>query len=157
MRGATPYRTPIHLQRPYFNPRSPCGERQATLARLRSRLQFQPTLPMRGATLLVCTLCMLPKNFNPRSPCGERRGHGWSARYRGRISTHAPHAGSDLVSRHEVIRNIISTHAPHAGSDIRLFAWVSYSVVFQPTLPMRGATATYCVAHYIFTRYSQIS
>ena len=35
---------------------------------------------------------------------------------------------------------MISTHAPHAGSDLHVS--VSYTVVilFQPTLPMRGAT-----------------
>ena len=34
-----------------FNPRSPCGERQALLAEDSQLLQFQPTLPLRGATM----------------------------------------------------------------------------------------------------------
>ena len=35
---------------PYFNPRSPCGERR-----------------------LYCRFLQAVWNFNPRSPCGERR------------------------------------------------------------------------------------
>ena len=55
-----------------FNPRSPCGERPKT-GRLRLLLaEFQPTLPMRGATDWNSTV---PKII--------------------RVSTHAPHAGSD--------------------------------------------------------------
>ena len=60
---------------PYFNPRSPCGERP-TLHSTRTRpARFQSTLPMRGATC-------------------------WPgvSRYRGVISIHAPHAGSDWIN-----------------------------------------------------------
>ena len=35
--------------------------------------EFQPTLPMRGATLTTSITRYRQGNFNPRSPCGERR------------------------------------------------------------------------------------
>ena len=35
----------------YFNPRSPCGERHVTHGLYRALMEFQSTLPMRGATL----------------------------------------------------------------------------------------------------------
>ena len=82
----------------YFNPRSPCGERHATVWDLTGVVVFQPTLPVRGATRRFLTLASHPKisthapragsdltirlcamrkaDFNPRSPCGERL-HGW--------------------------------------------------------------------------------
>ena len=78
----------------YFNPRSPCGERQAVKrAQGGSGLisihaprvgsdssplpgapelgEFQSTLPVWGATRSPGSQCAA--NFNPRSPCGERQ------------------------------------------------------------------------------------
>ena len=101
----------------HFNPRAPCGARHfgfvgqsrnviSTHAPLAGRdnyspeaalheIEFQPTRPLRGATLLlfVCDVCGRPisthaplagrdsalvrhestrRNFNPRAPCGAR-------------------------------------------------------------------------------------
>ena len=71
--GFNPYRpNRLHFL-PYFNPRSPCGERLAvTYGNHDQRLQFQSTLPVRGATTDSIT--------------------GWETV---RISIHAPRAGSD--------------------------------------------------------------
>ena len=60
----------------YFNPRSPCGERQQGPNALIKALKFQSTLPMRGAT--------------------ARRQYDTD---KAMISIHAPHAGSDCNSR----------------------------------------------------------
>ena len=84
----------IHLMT-CFNPRSPCGERRFGWGGNRAAVEFQPTLPLRGATnskMLVLHLvpvsthaplagsdqvefCITKatEGFNPRSPCGERR------------------------------------------------------------------------------------
>ncbi len=35
---------------------------------------------------------------------------------------------------------VISIHAPHAGSDVATVCWRSGKMIFQSTLPMRGAT-----------------
>ncbi len=74
MRGATLTRSSIDLVRSYFNPRSPCGERLDSISRAKNPTTFQPTLPMRGAT----------RRIKPR-------------RHQNEISTHAPHAGSDIT------------------------------------------------------------
>ena len=108
-----------------FNPRSPCGERQVHLIPPLQHLQFQSTLPVRGATdqtvkvinrlkisihapragsdvkvsfpeFLVCY-------FNPRSPCGERRFDGGYNLVIVLISIHAPRAGSDAPSFRGVV------------------------------------------------------
>ena len=57
----------------YFNPRSPCGERLAVTPILQSRLRFQSTLPVWGATAPMLLLLITQK-----------------------ISIHAPRVGSDL-------------------------------------------------------------
>ena len=38
---------------PYFNPRSPCGERPSAARKWTQNRRFQPTLPVRGATILT--------------------------------------------------------------------------------------------------------
>ena len=78
-----------------FNPRAPCGARPhgsqpckmsltfqptrplrgATLSVFspeRSK-RFQPTRPLRGATLRFIVVCGIKKYFNPRAPCGARQ------------------------------------------------------------------------------------
>ena len=62
------------LQASHFNPRSPCGERQKLFMDPRAAYLFQPTLPVRGATIQFMAYS---KPF-------------W-------ISTHAPRAGSDII------------------------------------------------------------
>ena len=79
--------------------------------------EFQPTLPVRGAT-----------------------GEWEEAKHMPKISTHAPRAGSDLgLPLHQKYLQI-STHAPRAGSDISLTTQLKSPKGFQPTLPVRGAT-----------------
>ena len=79
---------------------------------------FQPTRPLRGATdcavFAACTYL---------------------------ISTHAPLAGRDAdhVAVHLDLR--ISTHAPLAGRDAAVDDFTLPSIEFQPTRPLRGATA----------------
>ena len=80
---------------------------------------FQPTLPARGAT---CPARCPPDSgwyFNPRSPHGERRANLQGYNFNRRISTHAPRTGSDGTSH------------------MMVFA----TILFQPTLPARGATS----------------
>ena len=64
--------TPSLPGRTYFNPRSPCGERQLANATAALNRIFQPTLPVRGATRRRTGRFWLLTHFNPRSPCGER-------------------------------------------------------------------------------------
>ena len=103
-----------------------------------------------------------PPCFNPRSPCGERPGCMGVGRDV-LVSTHAPLAGSDMRSGFFIVERIsVSTHAPLAGSDpFAALLWrvtprfnprspcgerqPSFAVspgdgMFQPTLPLRGAT-----------------
>ena len=50
LRGATWAMPPIRFLLPYFNPRSPYGERRLPFLMRSSGTLFQSTLPLRGAT-----------------------------------------------------------------------------------------------------------
>ena len=56
----------------HFNPRAPCGARLQTLHPLTTGSKFQPTRSLRGATIQVKKIIIIPINFNPRAPCGAR-------------------------------------------------------------------------------------
>ena len=146
----------------HFNPRSPRGERPKRSSFQTSTYLFQPTLPARGATALLIGNPIALVHFNPRSPRGERpslstgtysralfqptlpaRGATTVCRCRtafASISTHAPREGSDASRIKFCACRSISTHAPREGSDPALLRMASRVVLFQPTLPVRGAT-----------------
>ena len=58
-----------------FNPRAPCGARLLWIGSEIRFLSFQPTRPLRGATLGQRQLYRdgAERNFNPRAPCGARQ------------------------------------------------------------------------------------
>ena len=108
----------ISLSLVNFNPRAPCGARPA------------PTCSMTSWA-----------NFNPRAPCGARHCCMRAACWLLRISTHAPLAGRDLCFGVALEIRFISTHAPLAGRDAAGPAMGIIGNLFQPTRPLRGATA----------------
>ena len=103
--------------------------------------QFQPTLPLRGATFVQVGYRCRCFCFNPRSPCGERRQRQTCSLMTGGFNPRSPcgerlwlsrppcrrrcfnprspcgerHGGLGSASR----RVVVSTHAPLAGSDLR--------------------------------------
>ena len=79
--------------------------------------EFQSTLPVRGATQV---------------PLLVPRHHA--------ISIHAPREGSDQPRRSARLLSDISIHAPPEGSDAGPFCGAGRQLVFQSTLPVRGAT-----------------
>ena len=100
-----------------FNPRSPCGERPNPTAVAPMFAEFQPTLPLRGATA-VPDQPGATSLFQPTLPL---RGA----------------TGSPCLMVHALD---VSTHAPLAGSDL-LFGAIDDFFEFQPTLPLRGVLA----------------
>ena len=137
--GSDPRTRPSSTRTTYFNPRSPCGERPDAESTSLSTSPFQSTLPLRGATSatnLWHHACMISIHappagsdcfgvsglalfvyFNPRSPCGERRG-----------TRAVRHRFQDFNPR-----------SPCGERPVRECA-LSVVVLFQSTLPLRGAT-----------------
>ena len=100
-----------------FNPRSPRGERREP----RQKRRRQP-------------------DFNPRSPRGERRWQIKRTLIMIDISIHAPREGSDNYDVVAQSDTEISIHAPREGSDATFAPLTASVVIFQSTLPARGAT-----------------
>ena len=157
-RGATPLETFAALTTPYFNPRSPHGERQQRLEVRRRQNNFNPRSPHgeRPETLMSCSSATWnfnprsphgerqsntpattqARHFNPRSPHGERRHVFEQVEARCLISTHAPRTGSDqecLVLRLDFVA--ISTHAPRTGSDRKTGRRLHTAAHFNPRSP----------------------
>ena len=157
MRGATrQVQTSGHLQF-YFNPRSPCGERQVKRWCFSMGGSISIHAPHAGSDYHSFHQRAMYWNFNPRSPCGERPGNPvWLSA--AMISIHAPHAGSDtsfsktntfvggfqstLPMRGATSKTsglcglfAISIHAPHAGSDCPGFSNIGFNQYFNPRSP----------------------
>ena len=103
-----------------FNPRSPRGERPFFLLFVSRLSHFNPRSPRGERPWRLNTLPRLRLNFNPRSPRGERR----------------------QSNVHTGLFRFISIHAPREGSDYRFSVGSNSDVLFQSTLPARGATFT---------------
>ena len=85
--------------------------------RSRIFLSFQPTRPLRGATLLTLIRFASLLYFNPRAPCGAR------------------------PTRHPLIFNLITFQPTRPLRGATGLTGLRYgSLVFQPTRPLRGAT-----------------
>ncbi len=98
-----------------FNPRSPCGERLSQFCGVVVCIPFQSTLPVRGATRAAMSG---PSAFlHPRSPCGERP-----------MSTLSLNSSLDFNPR-----------SP-CGERPRTWHTITPKQPFQSTLPVRGAT-----------------
>ena len=79
--------------------------------------QFQPTLPLRGATFVQVGYRCRCFCFNPRSPCGERRQRQTCSLMTGGFNPRSP-CGERPDDPTVVSRGVaVSTHAPLAGSD----------------------------------------
>ena len=118
-----------------FNPRSPCGERRFPCFDISLLQLFQPTLPMRGATLTRSSIDLVRSYFNPRSPCGERLDSISRAKNPTTFQPTLPMRGATRRIKPRRHQNEISTHAPHAGSDITGSAALHASQYFNPRSP----------------------
>ena len=122
-----------------FNPRSPCGERQASRLHQRGPHGFQSTLPVWGATSQN-RVFVTDDTFQSTLPVWGATRRSQGVRLRLDISIHAPRVGSDSApaATYEVI--MISIHAPRVGSDLQTAFEQDTVVEFQSTLPVWGAT-----------------
>ena len=134
LRGATIARGLVGSGLLGFNPRSPCGERPALPSVHMDTCQFQPTLPLRGATLLCSSKNQYTRSFNPRSPCGERHYVYEYARPHESFNPRSPCGERRQLARSSVLRRV-STHAPLAGSDFTFGFAVPATACFNPRSP----------------------
>ena len=103
---------------------------------------FQPTRPLRGATGGQGGILSLSPYFNPRAPCGARPDVERKPRLDAMISTHAPLAGRDCRPQ-PLLSPPFSYFNPRAPCGARQgdHPCPPQRAGFQPTRPLRGATA----------------
>ena len=111
----------LYVFRKNFNPRSPHGERHWKKSARNRQNHFNPRSP-HGERPGWCALAILPRYFNPRSPHGERR------------------IVALAISFHFIHFNPRSPHGERQGFKFRGID----DVIFQSTLPARGATKWRC-------------
>ena len=101
---------------------------------------FQPTLPLRGATRRQRCCGVWDFRFNPRSPCGERLDQVWPEypRLFGFQPT-LPLRGATVVETKVKTHRSFQPTLPLRGATPEA-RHDMLPVLFQPTLPLRGAT-----------------
>ncbi len=84
---------------------------------MRGSLRFQPTRPLRGATIGYAKSRTQRAYFNPRAPCGARRQGGRRMSINIKFQPTRPLRGATEVQLWISRLECISTHAPLAGRD----------------------------------------
>ena len=119
----------------------------------RAYTKFQPTLPMRGATILYSRTHRSSYSFNPRSPCGERPVAAPAAQQQQWFQPTLPMRGATSID-HQVRKvEEVSTHAPHAGSDFVFTCKNGNLNCFNPRSPCgerRSHTVQRLISHMRF-------
>ena len=152
----------------YFNPRSPCGERQHAKLSVgivnrisihAPRVGSDPTgahdayntgdisihAPRVGSDGMFSDLLIENDLFQSTLPVwGATRAYHIPGTDN-TISIHAPRVGSDEAFDALQITRSISIHAPRVGSDLSFFRTQRDTLRFQSTLPVWGATS---LVHY---------
>ena len=122
---------------------------------------FQSTLPARGATVVGVPCCCCVE-FQSTLPARGATLKDNKIKDMSLISIHAPRTGSDGALKYVIEHKMISIHAPRTGSDKRRHraghcgtyfnprsphgerrcsvGWFLTQLIFQSTLPARGAT-----------------
>ncbi len=102
-----------------FNPRTPCGVRRAGSSAISAFKDFNPRTPcgVRPAVSFLSPV-IITTYFNPRTPCGVRHWYLATVTVSPAISIHAPRVGCD--NKHYLFGVhffLISIHAPRVGCD----------------------------------------
>ena len=140
MRGATVVEVKAGEVVRDFNPRAPCGARPRGIEVPIVIERFQSTRPVRGATLLILFLALLPL-FQSTRPVRGATISTISNALGVAISIHAPRAGRDVFPIDQLKTCVpISIHAPRAGRDLCSLNIQLTITIFQSTRPVRGAT-----------------
>ena len=119
-----------------FNPRTPCGVRQAvTWSMTGAAKAISIHAPLAGCDSDRNTPSSADMHFNPRTPCGVRPAYIRMLIAQDAISIHAPLAGCDLFLLSSIEIGSISIHAPLAGCDSRPRRGIRASGNFNPRTP----------------------
>ena len=100
-----------------------------------SRMKFQSTRPVRGATTATSFPIRMYKNFNPRAPCGARPFQYRKNSPRSLFQSTRPVRGATWDKIAYEVYGDISIHAPRAGRDARFITATATPKNFNPRAP----------------------
>ena len=132
----------------HFNPRAPCGARQAMSSAFGLSHVFQSTRPLRGATSASGSTMRPTGNFNPRAPCGARRQSPQQSSARKHFNPRAPCGARPRRVHNYLAVWLFQSTRPLRGATDRLKVHFASSL-FQSTRPLRGATNGVAAARQI--------
>ena len=102
----------------HFNPRAPCGARQHVSNFIPEPIGFQPTRPLRGATVATACVFFSQKIISTHAPlAGRDHVSFYQSPWSGTFQPTRPLRGATLSNQHAENNSTISTHAPLAGRD----------------------------------------
>ena len=130
-----------------FNPRAPCGARPRARFPLSIFLLISTHAPLAGRDSQSLGATRNPAAFQPTRPLRGATLPSNQSNNRNNISTHAPLAGRDIMDWFGDTFFIISTHAPLAGRDWIIFISSLKNKNFNPRAPC-GARQQKCTNHY---------
>ena len=139
--GRDPARQNSPCPTPNFNPRAPCGARRTTPNITRATSYFNPRAPCGARLATKSTMATNPLHFNPRAPCGARPTTMSAYGIIVAISTHAPLAGRDRPPRRLCAGGSYFNPRAPCGARHSTEVFDHQTKRFQPTRPLRGATA----------------
>ena len=123
-----------------FQPTRPLRGATLCLRLLLISSRFQPTRPLRGATCSPAIRSTYVLHFNPRAPCGARLQVDPAAVKEIKFQPTRPLRGATvLVSCRLVCLNNFNPRAP-CGARLARYLVMVNKAGFQPTRPLRGAT-----------------
>ena len=133
---------PYQITRPYFNPRSPRGERRGSEFHKIILSYFNPRSP-RGERRVSRGCCVtVSVEFQPTLPSRGATIIRYIRHSGGSISTHAPLAGSDYQDFYGFAKKskFQPTLPSRGATGETKGGYCAVHLIFQPTLPSRGAT-----------------
>ena len=140
LRRATLRGCPASSPRPYFYPRSPCGERQKPCCPAGPGMPFLSTLSLRRATACaLCRLIVIEISIHALLAESDRKHTGTGPEIR-KISIHALLAESDRLMKERTINwhQFLSTLSLRRAT--KELALAAKNAVFLSTLSLRRAT-----------------
>ena len=142
MRGATSDHPWRNLWAWVFQPTRPLRGATRTPIKLRDCFLISTHAPLAGRDRSSIKVTINKRDFNPRAPCGARPRHIQRFARAFYFNPRAPCGARQLFGGRDRSHLRISTHAPLAGRDNRTPWTASAALIFQPTRPLRGATAS---------------
>ena len=102
-------------------------------------ITFQSTLPARGATGRSAGTTSIREDFNPRSPHGERLACGSKNAAQTDFNPRSPHGERHVQQMIRAHKSHFNPRSPHGERPTSVES-LAMNIIFQSTLPARGAT-----------------